>query len=54
MIQAAITAAGPNGTIDLMPGQMYVVNTTIIDSKNYVVLNFHGAGIKCMTTSDCI
>ena len=54
-LSAAITAAGPNGTVDLTPGQKYVVNASLNLTKNYQIINFNGAAIECTLTSlDCI
>ena len=54
ILQNAIGAAGANGTVDLMPGQLYVINTTLTESYNYQIINFNGACIKTTGTGDGI
>ncbi len=54
ILQGAINAAGVNGTVDLMPGQLYVTNTTLIESYNFQIINFHGACIETTGTGDGI
>ncbi|MGD0729809.1 MAG: hypothetical protein ABR956_00995 [Terracidiphilus sp.] len=55
-IQAAITAAGTNGTVNLTPGVTYTVTTTpgLTLSYDNVTLNFNGACIKFTGAGDGI
>jgi hypothetical protein len=54
MLQNAINAAGANGTVDLMPGQMYVINSTLTESYNFQIINWNGACIKTTGSGDGI
>jgi hypothetical protein len=53
-IQTAINTAGNNGTIDLTPGTLYTVSSTITISNNYVILNGNGACIMTSAPGDGI
>jgi hypothetical protein len=50
-IQAAITAAGANGTVNLTPGTIYNVSSQLTISNNYVILNGNGACILTTYTA---
>ena len=50
IINASITAAGIGGTVDLTPGQLYVVNAQILDLYNLSVINFNGSCIETTYT----
>lgn len=53
-ISAAITAAGPSSVVNLTPKQLYVINTPLVISNNYVVFNFNGACIETTQTGNGI
>jgi hypothetical protein len=53
-IQAAITAAGADGTVNLTPGAIYTVSSTLTISSSNFTLNFNGACIVTAGTGDGI
>ena len=51
-IQAAINAAGNNGTVDLTPGTLYTVSAMLTIPYNYFIFNGNGACIQTAAPGD--